>query len=49
MLETIDDSDMIENMIVSAGWNKDKKELDYIDFTELKRVIIVEITEYFKK
>ena len=48
LLETIDDSDMIENMIVSAGWNKDKKELDYIDFTELKRVIIVEITEYFK-
>ena len=48
LLETIDDSDMIENMIVNAGWNKDKKELDYIDFTELKRVIIVEITEYFK-
>lgn len=48
LLDTIDDSDMIENILVTAGWNKDKKELDYVDFTELKRVFIIEITEYFK-
>ena len=48
LLNTIDDSSMIENILVTAGWNKDKQELDYVDFTELKRVFIIEITDYFK-
>jgi hypothetical protein len=47
-INTIEDSTMIENILITAGWNKDKKELDYVDFTELKRVFIIEITDYFK-
>lgn len=47
-INTIEDSTMIENILITAGWNKDKKELDYIDFTQLKRVFIIEITDYFK-
>ena len=46
-INTIEDSTMIENILITAGWNKDKKELDYVDFTELKRVFIIEITDYF--
>ena len=36
-------------MIIPAGWNKDKKELDYINFTKLKQIFIIELTDYFKK
>ena len=48
-INTIDDSSIIENMIIPAGWNKDKKELDYINFTKLKQIFIIELTDYFKK
>ena len=48
LLNTIDDSTMVENILTSAGWDKDKKELLFVDYAELKRAVIIEITDYFK-
>jgi len=48
-IETIGDSDSIRTMMVDAGWDPLQKKFRNIDFSILKKIIIIDITDYFKQ
>ena len=47
-INTIPDSEAIEQIVEQVGWDTFTKQVKEIDYQEFKQVFIVKLTEYFK-